>query len=108
MPTNDCRYSKEDEIDDMERDLGDEYGWKQVHGDVFRPASHPMLFSSLIGTGYQITTVSVCTICFAIVGELYTERGSMLSTAIFMYAATSPLNGYFGGSLYSRMGGKGH
>ena len=24
------RYSKEDEIDDMERDLGDEYGWKQV------------------------------------------------------------------------------
>ena len=25
-----ARYSKEDEIDDMERDLGDEYGWKQV------------------------------------------------------------------------------
>lgn len=26
-----ARYSKdEEEIDDMERDLGDEYGWKQV------------------------------------------------------------------------------
>ena len=24
------RYSKEDDVDDMERDLGDEYGWKQV------------------------------------------------------------------------------
>ena len=24
------RYSKEEDIDDMERDLGDEYGWKQV------------------------------------------------------------------------------
>lgn len=23
-----------------------------------------------------------------------------------MYAATSPVNGYFGGSLYARMGGK--
>ena len=30
------------------------------------------------------------------------ERGSMLSTAIFVYAATAPINGYFGGSLYAR------
>ena len=29
-----------------------------------------------------------------------------MSTAIFVYAATSPVNGYFGGGLYSRMGGK--
>lgn len=33
------------------------------------------------------------------------RRGSLLSTAIFVYAATSPVNGYFGGSLYARMGG---
>jgi transmembrane 9 superfamily protein 3 len=25
-----ARYSKDEDIDDMERDLGDEYGWKQV------------------------------------------------------------------------------
>ena len=30
----------------------------------------------------------------------------MLSTAIFVYAATAPVNGYSGGSLYARMGGK--
>ncbi|GLV32142.1 Transmembrane 9 superfamily protein member 3 [Carabus blaptoides fortunei] len=101
-----ARYSKDDDMDDMERDLGDEYGWKQVHGDVFRPASHAMLFSALIGSGYQLTTVVLSVIIFAIVGELYTERGSLLSTAIFVYAATSPVNGYFGGSLYARMGGK--
>ena len=57
----------------QERDLGDEYGWKQVHGDVFRPASSPALFSALVGTGYQITTVAFCVIMFAMVGELYTE-----------------------------------
>ena len=34
------------------------------------------------------------------------RRGSLLSTAIFVYAATSSVNGYFGGSLYARMGGK--
>ncbi|CAB3367735.1 transmembrane 9 superfamily member 3 [Cloeon dipterum] len=101
-----ARYSKDEEMDDMERDLGDEYGWKQVHGDVFRPASQPMIFSALIGTGYQVVTVSLCVIIFAILGELYTERGSLLSTAIFVYAATSPINGYCGGSLYARMGGK--
>ncbi|XP_049948947.1 transmembrane 9 superfamily member 3 [Schistocerca serialis cubense] len=101
-----ARYSKDEELDDMERDLGDEYGWKQVHGDVFRPASHPMLFSALIGAGHQVTLVVLSVIIFAIMGELYTERGSLLSTAIFVYAATSPVNGYFGGSLYARMGGK--
>ena len=101
-----ARYSKEDDVDDMERDLGDEYGWKQVHGDVFRPASQPLLFSALIGTGYQISFVVLVVIIFAIVGDLYTERGSMLSTAIFVYAATAPVNGYAGGSLYARMGGK--
>ncbi|XP_070545494.1 transmembrane 9 superfamily member 3-like [Ptychodera flava] len=101
-----ARYSKDDELDDMERDLGDEYGWKQVHGDVFRPASHSVLFSSLIGSGYHIVSVSLCVITFAIVGDLYMERGSMLSTAIFVYAATAPVNGYAGGGLYSRMGGK--
>ncbi|XP_041364015.1 transmembrane 9 superfamily member 3-like [Gigantopelta aegis] len=101
-----ARYSKEEDLDDMEKDLGDEYGWKQVHGDVFRPASHPMLFSALIGTGYHIAIVATCVITFAIIGELYTERGSLLSTAIFVYAATAPVNGYCGGSLYARMGGK--
>ncbi|XP_013781981.1 transmembrane 9 superfamily member 3-like [Limulus polyphemus] len=101
-----ARYSKDEEMDDMERDLGDEYGWKQVHGDVFRPPSHPLIFCALVGCGYQIAIVTLSVIIFAILGELYTERGSLLSTAIFVYAATSPVNGYFGGSLYSRMQGK--
>lgn len=101
-----ARYSKDEEMDDMERDLGDEYGWKQVHGDVFRSPPHPLLFSALIGAGYQLVSVVFCVILFAIIGELYTERGSMLSTGIFVYAATSPINGYFGGSLYARLGGR--
>lgn len=68
-----ARYSKDEEMDDMERDLGDEYGWKQVHGDVFRPTSQAMFFSAIIGAGYQLTTVVLCVTSFAILGELYTE-----------------------------------
>ncbi|CAG0886967.1 unnamed protein product, partial [Cyprideis torosa] len=103
------RYSRDEkdvELDDMEKDLGDEYGWKQVHGDVFRAPSYPMIFATLIGCGYQIAIVTFCVILLATLGELYTERGSLLSTAIFVYVATSPISGYFGGSLYSQMGGR--
>lgn len=37
---------------------------------------------------------------------VFFRRGSLLSTSIFVYAATSPVNGYFGGGLYARLGGK--
>lgn len=54
----------------------------------------------------QVTVVVMSVIMFAIVGELYTERGSMLSVAILLYALSSPINGYTGGGLYARMGGR--
>ncbi|KJE94757.1 transmembrane protein TM9SF3 [Capsaspora owczarzaki ATCC 30864] len=101
-----ARYSRDDDIDDMERDLGDEYGWKQVHGDVFRAPSHLLLFSALVGSGYQLVAVAVAVICFIIVGDLYTTRGSILTTCIFAYAALSPVAGFSGGSLYARYGGR--
>lgn len=101
-----ARYQKDEDLDDMERDLGDEYGWKQVHGDVFRTPSFALLFSSLIGTGYHVFTVAIITILLAIIGEFYTERGSLLSAAIFVYAAASPVNGFAGGSMYARFGGR--
>lgn len=101
-----ARYSKDDDLEDLERDLGDEYGWKQVHGDVFRTPPDTLLFCCLIGNGYHVTLVALCVILFAILGDLYTERGSLLSTTIFVYAVTTPVNGYFGSSLYAQMGGK--
>ena len=57
----------------QEKDLGDEYGWKQVHGDVFRPVPNCMLFASLVGTGYHVAVVCLCVIVFALLGHLYTE-----------------------------------
>uniref|UniRef100_A0A158P8W4 Transmembrane 9 superfamily member n=1 Tax=Angiostrongylus cantonensis TaxID=6313 RepID=A0A158P8W4_ANGCA len=101
-----ARYQKEESIDDLDADLGDEYGWKQVHGDVFRAPSMPLLFASCIGAGYHVFTVAVITVILAIIGEFYTERGSLLSAAIFVYAASSPVNGYAGGSMYARFGGR--
>ena len=57
----------------QERDLGDEYGWKQIHGDVFRPAPHRLLFSSLIGSGSHILAASLAVVLIVMAGDLYTE-----------------------------------
>jgi transmembrane 9 superfamily protein 3 len=78
-----ARYSKDEEMDDMERDLGDEYGWKQVHGDVFRAPAYPLFFSVLVGTGYQIAIVTFAVIIFAIMGDLYIGRGLPSISFIF-------------------------
>lgn len=99
------RYAKDGDLDEMERDLGDEYGWKQVHGDVFRPAAHRQIFAACIGSGVHMTITVLATILMIIVFELYTEHGSIVSYAIFSYAILSPINGFVSSGLYARMGG---
>jgi len=101
-----ARYSRDEQIDDMERDLGDEYGWKQVHGDVFRSPTSAIFFTSLVGAGSQLILDLLLGILFVICGQLYTERGEMLNVGIIIYAITSPVNGYIGGSLYAKMDGR--
>ncbi len=89
----------------QERELGDEYGWKQVHGDVFRPPSHNLLFATLVGTGSQCAVAATIVILLVMFGDMYTGRGSVLTAVIFVYAGTAPAAGYFGGGLYARLGG---
>jgi len=48
---------------------------------------------------------TACSTYVAVTSAVFCRRGSLLSTAIFLYAATTPVNGYFGGSLYAKMGG---
>jgi transmembrane 9 superfamily protein 3 len=91
------------EADDV--DLPDDYGWKQVHGDVFRSPAYPLIFSSMIGTGYHIVATLFITTALATVSEFYTERGSLLSATIFVYALCTPVNGFAGGGMYKRVNG---
>ena len=52
------RYAKDEEID-MEgaHAIGEDSGWKQVHGDVFRAPDHLILFSALWGNGWQLVAL---------------------------------------------------
>ncbi|KAI8807031.1 hypothetical protein BJ742DRAFT_814165 [Cladochytrium replicatum] len=101
-----ARYDKEEGLMDLDRDLGDEFGWKQVHGDVFRPPTKLTWISALLGTGMQLNGLALIVILYTIVGDLYLERATILTATIFIYALTSMISGYYSGSYYNQYGGK--
>ncbi|KAJ3210131.1 hypothetical protein HDU67_005632 [Dinochytrium kinnereticum] len=68
-----ARYDKEQSLLELERDLVDEYGWKQVHGDVFRSPSHLTLLSAVLGTGLQLFILVFAVLLFAVSGDYYVE-----------------------------------
>lgn len=102
-----AKYAREDDdLESLERDVGEESGWKLVHGDVFRPPCNLALLSAVIGTGAQLTTLVLLVIILAIVGMLYIGRGAIVTTFIVCYALTSFISGYVSGGMYARNGGK--
>ncbi|CAM9191005.1 unnamed protein product [Ectocarpus sp. 8 AP-2014] len=94
----------DDDLEGPDAGIGEDSGWKQVHGDVFRAPKHLMLFSALFGTGCQLAVLVLLVILFAIAGPLhgdvYEERGEMVTTFIVCYALTSLVSGYMSGSYY--------
>ena len=101
-----ARYAKEDELDSLERDMNDEYGWKLVHGDVFRPPKHLMWLSAVYGVGLQFCVQAVVVVLAVICGSLFMESGAVLNTVIISGALISFVGGYFSGSFYSQNDGK--
>lgn len=46
----------------LQDDAQEEFGWKLVHGDVFRPPGKGMLLSVMLGTGTQVVTMTSITL----------------------------------------------
>ncbi len=98
-----ARYMREDDEEggvDMGAGVGDESGWKQVSGDVFRRPSNIVLYSALIGTGYQLALLALVVIGAAFAGSLYVDRGAIKQASIVGFALTSFISGFFSGSFY--------
>ena len=74
----------------------EEFGWKLVHGDVFRPpSSHPMLLSIFVGTGMQLLIMSIATLSFALLGLLSpANRGSLTTAFILLFVFCGSFAGY--------------
>jgi transmembrane 9 superfamily protein 2/4 len=48
---------------DNEEDAQEEFGWKLVHGDVFRPPRNALMLSVFAGAGSQVLLCTTITLC---------------------------------------------
>lgn len=65
-----------------------------------------MVLSSFLGTGSQLVILSAVVILYAMLGDLYAERATILTATIFLYALTSAVAGYTSARYYAHYGGK--
>lgn len=88
-------------------DVEEEFGWKLVHGDVFRPPTKCLLLSVLIGSGIQIAAMSLITLLLACLGFLSpASRGALMTTAMVCYFLLGTPSGYFSARFYKMFGGE--
>eukprot|EP01120_Amphizonella_sp_Union-15-10_P016630 TRINITY_DN887_c0_g1_i1.p1 TRINITY_DN887_c0_g1~~TRINITY_DN887_c0_g1_i1.p1 ORF type:complete len:583 (-),score=68.76 TRINITY_DN887_c0_g1_i1:96-1844(-) len=103
-----ARFAQDDD-DEAGLEVGDEAGWKQVKGDVFRSPSYLLLFSSLYGTGIQLASLVFLVVTLSVSfyhSHFIYKRGSLVTAFIGCYAITSFVSGYVSGSYYIQHGGK--
>jgi transmembrane 9 superfamily protein 3 len=101
-----ARYMREELLEDgeaggvLDKGMGDESGWKQVHGDVFRRPPRLELLSALTGAGTQLLLLAALVIAAALAGSLYVDRGAITKAVIVGYALTSAVAGFVSGRSY--------
>uniref|UniRef100_A0A8C2NPX8 Transmembrane 9 superfamily member n=1 Tax=Capra hircus TaxID=9925 RepID=A0A8C2NPX8_CAPHI len=74
-----ARYNQMDSTEDAQ----EEFGWKLVHGDIFRPPRKGMLLSVFLGSGTQILIMTFVTLFFACLGFLSPLMPLLFSPAAF-------------------------
>lgn len=97
-----ARYNQIDSDDDAQ----EEFGWKLVHGDVFRPPQTSMLLSVFLGSGVQVLCMSVITLFFACLGFLSpANRGALMTCALVLFVCLGTPAGYVSARIYKSAGG---
>jgi transmembrane 9 superfamily protein 2/4 len=94
--------------DEDKADAAEEFGWKLVHADVFRPPSnYPMLYCIVCGTGTQLYGCLLFMIIFAAVGFLSpANRGSLMIAMLMIFVLMGSVAGYTSARLYKTFKGK--
>ncbi|KAF9428829.1 hypothetical protein BGZ94_000888 [Podila epigama] len=92
---------------EAQEDIQEDFGWKLVHGDVFRTPSYPMLLSIIVGEGAQMFLMAAVTILFAALGFLSpSNRGSLATVMIVFYMFFGVVAGFVSARLYKMFGGE--
>ncbi|CAM4613889.1 hypothetical protein PO909_006854 [Leuciscus waleckii] len=97
-----ARYNQMDQEEAQE-----ESGWKQVHGDVFRPPKMGMLLSVFLGQGTQIFIMTFITLFLACLGFLSpANRGALMTCSVVLWVLLGTPAGYVSSRLYKTFGGE--
>ena len=96
------RYNTIDLSDDVQED----YGWKLVHGEVFRNPPRPMVLSVFVGNGAHLVMMCAVTLIFALFGFLSpSNRGSLATVLLICWTFFGCIGGYVSSRAYSTLGG---
>lgn len=91
--------------DDAE-DLQEDFGWKLVHGDVFRSPPRFDVLSAMVGSGYQLFWMVLVTLVIALLGFLSpSSRGSLATAMLLLYVVFGFSAGYNSAYMYRSFGG---
>lgn len=96
------RYNQMESSEEVQ----EEFGWKLVHGDVFRAPRHGMLLSVMVGSGVQLFVMMLITLFFACLGFLSpSNRGALITCALICFVLLGTPAGYVSARLYKLFGG---
>jgi len=101
------RYSasEAEELESMDG-VGDESGWKQVNGDVFRRPDHLAIFTVVYASGCHLACTVFIVLIFAICNSYYASRGATAGSFVIAYLCTVIVGGYEGGRIFRMFGGQ--
>jgi len=96
--------SEADELESL--DGGDESGWKQVNGDVFRRPDRLAVFTVLYASGVHVACTIFSVLVFSMVNSYYAQRGATATSCVISYLFTVLAGGYEGGRVFRMFGGQ--
>ncbi|EED78778.1 predicted protein, partial [Postia placenta Mad-698-R] len=89
-----------------QEDVQEDWGWKLVHGEVFRTPRNPMILSILSGNGSQLCAMAGVTLVFALLGFLSpSNRGSLATVMMVCWTLFGGIGGYVSSRVYASLNG---
>ncbi|KAI0780137.1 Nonaspanin [Fomes fomentarius] len=89
---------------DLSEDVQEDWGWKLVHGEVFRTPQNPMVLSVLVGNGAQLCAMVGVTLGPSWAGKFSMQSGIDLSSTVFALLGFL-ISGYISSRMYASLGG---
>ncbi|KAI9279641.1 hypothetical protein BY458DRAFT_431578 [Sporodiniella umbellata] len=92
---------------EAQEDVQEDYGWKLIHGDIFRPPQQYMALSVVVGGGVQIVAMTGLTLVFAALGFLSpSNRGALGTVMILFFMVFSCISGFSSARIYKMNNGE--